>query len=278
MRPNQVPLDPSLTLRPATWTDLEGVTQLILDVCTADGDPTIAVTSEELAREWKSEDFRLETDAWVVQTSQQPDRRLRKIINRHAHAKYSGDGYVHPDYLGRGIGTAMLQALDERALEEMKLAEPDLRVYIRNGLAIGDTYGREMHEAQGYHTIRFSWRMEINLTEAPPAPVWPKGVELRPIRPGRPRPGRLRSSQEEAFSDHWGHARHLCRLAEPLRSRRLQTVPVVHRLARSQAIRCAAIAWALAGSALWKSAARGASTDWAWPCCCTPSASSTNAA
>ncbi len=203
-QPTQVPLDPSLTLRPAAWADLEGVTQLILDVCTADGDPTIAVTSEELAREWKSEDFHLETDAWVVQAPNGQIVGYEEFSNRHVHAKYSGDGYVHPDYLGRGIGTAMLRALDERALEEMKLAEPDLRVYIRNGLAAGDTYGREMHEAQGYQPIRFSWHMEINLTEAPSAPVWPEGVEVRPFVLDDHNQA-VFEAHEEAFSDHWGH-------------------------------------------------------------------------
>lgn len=203
--PSSTPvLDSSLILRHAAWSDLEPVTQLILDVCTADGDPTVAVTSEELAREWKSEDFTLETDAWVVEAPSGQIVGYEEFSNRHVHAVLGGDGYVHPDYLGRGIGTAMLRALDERALEEMKLAEPDLRVYIRNGLSIGDTVGREMHEALGYQTIRFSWRMEIELTEAPPKPLWPEGVEVRPFDKAE-QDQTVFEAHEEAFSDHWGH-------------------------------------------------------------------------
>lgn len=205
--PNQLStpvLDSSLILRHTAWSDLEAVTQLILDVCTADGDPTVAVTSEELAREWKSEDFTLETDAWVVEAPNGQIVGYEEFSNRHIHAKYGGDGYVHPDYLGRGIGTAMLRALDERALEEMKLAEPDLRVYIRNGLAIGDRYGREMHEAQGYQTIRFSWHMEIKLDGPAPAPIWPEGVEVRPFVLVEHNQA-VFEAHEEAFSDHWGH-------------------------------------------------------------------------
>lgn len=197
-------LDPSLTLRPAAWTDLEGVTQLIFDVCTHDGDTTVAVTPEELRNEWQTEGFVLETNAWVVEAANGQIVGYEEFNNRYAHASLQGDGYVHPDYLGRGIGTAMLRAMDERAREEMKLAEPDLRVYIRNGMSIGDTISREMHEAEGYQPIRFSWRMEINLTEAPPAPVWPKGVELRPFIPGE-HDRMLFDATEEAFRDHWGH-------------------------------------------------------------------------
>lgn len=203
-RPTNALLDPSLILRPAAWTDLEGVAQLILDVCTHDGDATVAVTPEELAREWKNEGFILETNAWVVEASNGQIVGYEEFNNRHAHAKYDGDGYVHPEFMGRGIGTAMLRAMDERAREEMKLAEPDLRVYIRNGMSIGDTISREMHEAEGYQPIRFSWRMEINLTEAPPAPVWPKGVELRPFVLADHNQA-VFEAHEEAFSDHWGH-------------------------------------------------------------------------
>ena len=38
-------LDPGLSLRNAQWADLEPVAQLILDVCTHDGDPAIAVSA-----------------------------------------------------------------------------------------------------------------------------------------------------------------------------------------------------------------------------------------
>ena len=34
----EITLDPSLHLRPVKWSDLEAVTQLIYDVCAADGD------------------------------------------------------------------------------------------------------------------------------------------------------------------------------------------------------------------------------------------------
>ncbi len=203
-RPTNALLDPSLILRPAAWTDLEGVTQLILDVCTADGDPTIAVSSEELAREWKNEDFHLETDAWIVEAPNGQIVGYEEFSNRHVHAVLGGDGYVHPDFMGRGVGTAMLRVLDERAREEMKLAEPDLRVYIRNGMSIGDTVSREMHEAEGYQPIRFSWHMQIELDGASPAPVWPEGVELRPFDKAE-HDRIVFEAHEEAFSDHWGH-------------------------------------------------------------------------
>ena len=197
-------LEPGLSLRNAQWADLEPVAQLILDVCTHDGDAAIAVPPEELREEWETPGFNLETDAWVVTTDDGRVVGFEEFVNRYAHASLQGDGYVHPDFMGKGIGTTMLRALDRRALKEMELAEPEHRVYIRNGLSIGDTVAREMHEAEGYKPIRFFWRMEITLDAPPPAPTWPDGIELRPFDV-EAHTYLLYRAHEEAFSDHWGH-------------------------------------------------------------------------
>ena len=47
-------LPPEFTLRPAIWADLEAVARLILDVCTDEGDPSVAIASSDLiqARTW----------------------------------------------------------------------------------------------------------------------------------------------------------------------------------------------------------------------------------
>jgi mycothiol synthase len=194
-------------LRPAQWADLEPVAQLILEVCTNDGDATMAVSTEELKSEWETPGFNLETDAWVVTAL---DGRLvgyEELFNSYAHASLRGDGYVHPDFMGNGIGTAMLRALEERARKEMELAAPGQRVYIRNGMAIGDSVSREMHENEGYQAIRFFWRMEITLDEAPPVPTWPEGIALRPFELEKHN-YTVHLAHEEAFSDHWGHTPH----------------------------------------------------------------------
>ncbi len=108
-------LDSNLRLRPVQWTDLESVTQLIYDVCAADGDTSVAVTPEELKHEWETPDFNLERDAFVVETGEGRIVGFEEFNNSHAHAILQTDGYVHPDYKGRGIGTSLLRVIERRA-------------------------------------------------------------------------------------------------------------------------------------------------------------------
>jgi mycothiol synthase len=193
------------TIRPAQWSDLEPVAGLIRDFLLSIDDAVMAVTPGELEREWKSEGFNLETDAWVAVI---PDGRVvgfEEFVNRNAHAALQGDGYVHPDFLGMGIGTALLRKVEERSCKEMELAAPEARVYILNGIAGRDTAGHEIHKSEGYKPIRYHWVMEINLTGAPKATAFPAGIELRPFIKGQ-HDYLVFQAEEEAFQDHWEHA------------------------------------------------------------------------
>jgi mycothiol synthase len=183
--------------------DLEAVTQLIYDTCLHDGDASVAVSLEELREIWEDPDLNIETDTWVATTKEGRIVGYEEFYNRSKHAYLMGDGYVHPEYMGQGIGTALLRVLEQRAVQEVEKADPDLRVFIRNGMSMGDTVAREMHEAEGYTPIRFYWRMEVDFEGQPPAPQWPAGIELRPFDQDA-HAALVHSAHMEAFRDHWG--------------------------------------------------------------------------
>ena len=200
-------LPATLSLRNAQWADLEPVAQLILDVCIKDGDPSVATSPEDLRNEWETPGFNLETDAWVVTASDGRVVGYEELYNRYAHASLNGDGYVHPDFEGQGIGTALLRALEARACQHIDLAEPEHRVFVRNGMEHRDVAAREMHANEGYTPVRYTWRMETMLDETPPAPVWPEGIELRPYNLEQ-HDYLVYRAHEEAFRDHWGSVPH----------------------------------------------------------------------
>jgi mycothiol synthase len=198
-----VSLASELRLRPVKWSDLQAVAQLIFDVCAADGDTSVAVTPEELKHEWENPSFVLERDAFVVETGDGRIVGFEEFNNGHAHAILHTDGYVHPEYTGRGIGTSLLRVIETRAREEMLLAEPDVRVSLRSTIDNRDPGSHEIHRNEGYRPLRYHWRMEIVLDGPPPEPRFPENIELRPFIKGE-HDIPVWQAQNEAFRDHWG--------------------------------------------------------------------------
>ncbi|GAB1470667.1 GNAT family N-acetyltransferase [Chloroflexota bacterium] len=196
-------LDPSLKLRGATRADANAVAELIYIVCEAGGIANLADTPEDLLHEWSKEGFNLETDAFLVETAEGKLVGFEVVFNEKDYAHFFTDGYVHPDFQKRGIGTVLLQSVEERAREMMQLADLQLRVFLQSGFDGKDEPGKALHTSMGYKSIRDFWRMEIELTEEPAQPKFPVGIELRPFN--KEKDARLLwEADNEAFREHWG--------------------------------------------------------------------------
>ncbi len=199
---NATNLDASLNLRAVRWDDLNAVTSLIYDICEAKGDITVAYSPEDLANEWKYEGFNLEQDAFLVETRDGRVVGYEGLFNVRDHCDLCGDVYVHPEFKGLGVRTALLRAMDTRAGGHIQLTEPNLRVFIR----ITD-HKDEADEAifahEGYLPVRHQWRMEINLEAAPPSPILPAGLYIRPFAKDEHATA-MWQARNEAFRDNWG--------------------------------------------------------------------------
>ena len=196
-------LDPGLILRPARWSDLTAVSNLVQDVAEMEGDSLFVLTAEELANEWKSEGFNVERDVFVVENQ---DGRLvgsEEFYNENGHYKLKADGCVHPEFRGLGIGSSLLEKIAERAQAEMKLAAPDVRVFIQSLINNKDESGHNLLRSNGYAPFRYYWRMEIKLQEAPATVTFPAGIELRPFIKDE-HAVVVWQADNEAFRDHWG--------------------------------------------------------------------------
>jgi mycothiol synthase len=197
-------LDPTISLRFANWNDISAVTQLVYDVCEADGDTTVAVTEEEMKHEWETPGFNIETDGIVAVTQDGRIVGYEEFFNEHKHSKLRTDGYVHPQFKGLGIATSMMKLIEERAHREVALAEPDVRVYLHSTLDSKDADGRNVHESCGYSPIRYHWRMHKDFDTPPPVAVLPNGIELRPFVKEE-HEHVVWQAMNESFRDHWGH-------------------------------------------------------------------------
>ena len=151
-------LPKSFRLRAAKWSDVDAVAQLVYEACAADGDTTVAMSAEEIRHEWEDPGFNLERNVFIVETTDGRVVGYEEFFNEHQHVKLLTDGYVHPGFRGRGIGTALLHAVEKRAREEIALAKPDLRVSLQSTTDLRDAPGRELHQHEGYQPVRYHWR------------------------------------------------------------------------------------------------------------------------
>lgn len=196
-------LDPSLTLRPARWTDLNAVAKLTHDVAEMEGDASFVLTAEELANEWKSEGFNVERDVFVVETQDGRVVGSEEFYNENEHYQLKTDGCVHPEFRGLGIGSSLLEKIAERTQAEMELAAPGVRVFIQSLVNNKDEAGHALLRTNGYSPIRYHWRMEIKLQESPAPVTYPTGIELRTFLKDE-HATTVWQADNEAFRDHWG--------------------------------------------------------------------------
>lgn len=196
------------TLRPARLEDAPAINALIRAY-------DLQMTGEahhteiELLQEWQRSDFHLDQDTQLVTVLDEAANQeivvgYQEIWNRSAHAVINGDGYVHPAYNGRGIGTTMLRWLERRARQNISLTPPEQRVVLRNGVDGLDPAACELHEHEGYQVVRYFWHMEIRLVDPPEEPSWPVDISLKPFIP-EVDDRAVFDLMNEAFQEHWGN-------------------------------------------------------------------------
>lgn len=197
-------LPQGFTVRIPTMDDAEAAYEVI-HACEMADDGKPDHTLGELRLAWQEPDFNLATDAWCVFS---PNGQLVGVADtsHHDHVKIHAFVRVHPDYRNRGIEEYLIARTEERAREHITLAEPGTRVAVRNWISSHDHAMVDALKRAGYAYKRTHWRMEIELTQAPPAPQWPEGMTMRNLHVGQEERA-VFEMMEEAFQDHYGHMR-----------------------------------------------------------------------
>jgi mycothiol synthase len=91
------------------------------------------------------------------------------------------EGYTSETGLGRGIGSALIEeAVSRAAALAQRLQKP-----VTLETDVNDPRARVLLDKLGFEQTGGSFAMFTDLHDAPRAPVWPHGVQLRPYEQGR---------------------------------------------------------------------------------------------
>lgn len=113
---------------------------------------------------------------------------------------------VDPDCEGQGLEEYLLDWAEERAMQALDRTESELRIATRlESFALIKTIQQPLQKA-GWQLIRHGFTMRIDMAEAPPEPVWPGGIRLRPYQPEKDA-RQVYEADEEAFQDHFGYVK-----------------------------------------------------------------------
>jgi ribosomal protein S18 acetylase RimI-like enzyme len=110
---------------------------------------------------------------------------------------------VHPDFEGRGIGTALMSWAEKRLQETLARVPKDLQVAFRSGNLSTHRPTIELLENLGMSLTRRFWRMIIDLDDPVPAPLFPDGLEIKSFVDVNDLRA-VNRAFNDAFRDHWG--------------------------------------------------------------------------
>ena len=182
--------------------DLETVHEL-LRVCDIGdyGEPEI--TLDDLRTEWQAPTFDREADARIVIA---PGGKVVGYadMGQREHARIFAFVRVLPEYANQGIGEHLLSLAEQWAHKQMLQAKPEARVTLNSFVSSRNEEDQRFFARMGMKEVRRSWRMKIEMDEAPPEPEWPEHVTVRTFVRGQDERA-VFDTDDEAFQDHWGH-------------------------------------------------------------------------
>jgi mycothiol synthase len=191
------------TVRPATQDDLAAVGAVARAADVADwGKPNTA--DEEIADDWSQPGLDLAADTWLILRGDEVCA-YAWMLARRSHCQLDGWGVVHPEHRARGLGSFLLDLVEERVAQHAALAPRGEPVIHRTDVAASDTRAHELVRWRGFTLVRHFWRMDTDLGPRSPAePAAAPGIDVRTFVRGQDEQA-VHAAFEEAFAEHFGY-------------------------------------------------------------------------
>ena len=188
--------------RPLTLDDAEQAVQL-WDAVAQHAGISEQNDVDDIRTDWTSPDFQLETASQAVLA---PDGEMVATVvvwDTHETPVHPWLGVnTHPDHLH--LTAPLLEWAEQRARQAIDRCPPEARVSARCGSFAGYEPKEMALRTAGFTPIRNTYRMRIDMDEAPPEPTLPDGISMRSYR----HPDELEAlvkAENEGFRDHFGY-------------------------------------------------------------------------
>jgi ribosomal protein S18 acetylase RimI-like enzyme len=161
-------------------------------------------TLEDMETLWNSPTFDMAEQARLVYD---PTGRLvaAAYFDQQAYIRYSFSLDILPGYEETSVRAHLMTLGEEWARRQMVKAPAEARTFLRIWVAANNRVANAWYREQpAFSEVRRFWEMQIELNAAPPTPLWPEGIVLRPFVAERDARA-VFEADEEFFSDHWGH-------------------------------------------------------------------------
>jgi mycothiol synthase len=185
--------------RPPTGADLDAI-GAVLRADDPDDAGQVVLDADFVREEWNHDGFDPATDAWVVTDRAGGVVAYGNVKREEPHVIESW-GVVHPEHRGLGIGSALLDRIEERA-SDLLVASPSGR--FRHAINARDDAAASMLRDHGLGPVRHFWHMEIDLGRPIEPGLAPDGIRVGPVDPSGDLAA-VHAVLDEAFADDWGY-------------------------------------------------------------------------
>ncbi len=154
-------------------------------------------TEDDLIDDWARPRFDLGHDAWVLSGPTGRTVGYAFVWEAQPGTEIEGDAFVLPEYSGRGLGTLLVELMENRSRQLAGTGTVTLGMYVSHANA----GKRELLERRGFHSRHTVLRFKIDLANRSPESVEvPEGIILRQY--GMDDAAAVRETMTEAFEGH----------------------------------------------------------------------------